>query len=86
MDRGYALVLTLVCTAAAGARAECDLTVGIEIAETVGAPGSWRELRGTVAFEPTGRVTELDVFVEGPPAGVNLRVDDLEVILVCSGQ
>lgn len=40
----------------------------------------WTELRGSFTFNPSGTVTELLLYVEGPAASVNFYVDDVEVV------
>lgn len=39
----------------------------------------WRELRGTFNLDITGTLTSLEIWVAGPPAGVNFLVDDVTV-------
>jgi hypothetical protein len=43
------------------------------------AEGVWTELAGAVAIPADCALTELMLFVEGPPAGVDLYVDDVVV-------
>jgi endo-1,4-beta-xylanase len=40
----------------------------------------WTRFESEYAYRPTGAVTELVVYAEGPPSGVNLYVDDAEVV------
>lgn len=39
----------------------------------------WRELRGTFNLDITGTLTSLEIWVVGPPAGVNFFLDDVTV-------
>lgn len=47
---------------------------------------AWTELTGTVALHPddsTGAVSALELYVEGPAAGIDLLVDDITLVAVC---
>ena len=39
----------------------------------------WTQLRGTFRLHVTGRLSQLDLGFQGPPAGVNLLVDDVAI-------
>lgn len=39
----------------------------------------WTNLTGTMKIKPAGTLTMLDLYFEGPPAGVNFYVDDVNV-------
>jgi len=49
------------------------------ISWSTGYNNRWIRLNGTFALDVDGVLTGLDVYFEGPPAGVNFYVDDAEV-------
>jgi GH35 family endo-1,4-beta-xylanase len=46
------------------------------LATLTGVPGQWMYLAGTLSVPQCTVLGELDLYVSGPPAGVDLRVDD----------
>ncbi len=43
--------------------------------------GQWLELKGTLNIPNCNNLTEVQIFAEGPPAGVDLYVDDVNVYI-----
>lgn len=51
----------------------------VNLVSAAGVPGQWVNLSGTLAVPQCAALTELDLYVNGPPAGVDLAVDDVYV-------
>ena len=45
--------------------------------------GEWTELSGTWTPAPSGDLTSVRIYVEGPPVGVDLYVDDVALVPHC---
>ncbi|MEN8907397.1 MAG: carbohydrate binding domain-containing protein [Clostridiales bacterium] len=56
-----------------------DGTQYIAVASGTANNSGWTELSGTFTFNPNGVVTVLDVYIEGPEAGIDIYVDDASV-------
>lgn len=50
------------------------------LAQATVTNGDWAELRGSFAFNPTGAVTDLFLYIEGPAMTSNIYVDEAEMI------
>lgn len=51
--------------------------------EGVGLPGTWTEVQATLGLELPGAPTRMTLYVEGPPAGVDLAVDAVSLRPTC---
>lgn len=74
---GAPLKLTLRIVDGAGTRY-------VSLSETVGT-GAWQELSAVHRFSLTAPIHSVSLYVEGPPAGVDIDLDDLTVQVRCQG-
>ncbi|MUG46119.1 hypothetical protein [Paenibacillus woosongensis] len=51
----------------------------LRVAESPVTDSAWMTLRGSFLYEPSGEVTSLKLYFEGPDAGVDFYVDDVIV-------
>ncbi|GAA0137876.1 hypothetical protein YSY43_47170 [Paenibacillus sp. YSY-4.3] len=51
----------------------------LRVAESPVTDSAWMTLRGSFLYEPSGAVTSLKLYFEGPDAGVDFYVDDVVV-------
>ncbi|WP_110931738.1 endo-1,4-beta-xylanase [Paenibacillus bouchesdurhonensis] len=52
----------------------------LRVAESPVTDNAWSTLRGSFLYEPSGTVTSLKLYFEGPGAGVDFYVDDVVVV------
>ncbi len=61
-------------------QADDDGTSYLNVASTMATKGEWVHLSGEFTLYVSGTLKVLDVYFEGPGAGVNFFVDDVEVM------